>query len=190
MEKVPKDVIEKITNELSPRDFINFCNSDTNKTFCERKDIWDRRLKKDFGFLLSRLQYTENTRNTYLSLFLKTSKATEKLIEAVKKYLKNYDYNTLYDLFFNLLIESLKQSIKMEIGNFDKSTIMQILRLYGIDDIRDKMTIDFTTHESVEEEIDHEIFFGMRDYLREILLNLPKVVEKKVKGKRAIKRKG
>ena len=46
LQEIPKDIIEKINNELSVKDFLNFCEA--NRKFCDREEIFNRRFKKDF----------------------------------------------------------------------------------------------------------------------------------------------
>ena len=43
MDKLPKDVVELITNELTPREFFNYCKSEVGQEFCAKKEIWLRR---------------------------------------------------------------------------------------------------------------------------------------------------
>ena len=120
MEKLPKDVVELITNKLTPREFFNYCKSDTGKEFCEKKEIWLRRIQKDFGFLLEGnnkdfllVNYETDPKQAYLDLFSKTSRAaeqiTEKILESLGKDFLNFlrdDYEkTMYELFFNYLLK-------------------------------------------------------------------------------------
>ena len=50
MDKLPKDVVELITNRLTPREFFNYCKSETGREFCERREIWLRRIEKILAF--------------------------------------------------------------------------------------------------------------------------------------------
>ena len=86
MDKLPKDVVELITNKLTPREFFNYCKSETGQEFCSRKEIWLRRIEKDFGFLIQGINkdiilsdYKIDPKKTYLELFVKTSTAAEKI---------------------------------------------------------------------------------------------------------------
>ena len=96
MNKLPKDVVELITNKLTPREFFNYCKSEAGKEFCERKEIWLRRIQKDFGFLLEgrnkdRILANHKTdpKISYLELFLNTSQAAEELKEKVLQNIGN-----------------------------------------------------------------------------------------------------
>ena len=44
-------MVIKLTEELSPQDFINFCASDTSPNIvriCNMSELWIKRLNKDF----------------------------------------------------------------------------------------------------------------------------------------------
>ena len=122
MDKIPKDVVELITNKLTPREFFNYCKSETGQEFCERKEIWLRRIRKDFGFLLegkngNRIlpEYTADPKQSYLELFLKTARVTEEIQEKAlehigkdfQQFLKE-DYNEkLYNFLFQYLLKMI-----------------------------------------------------------------------------------
>ena len=122
MNKLPKDVVELITNKLIPREFFNYCKSETGQEFCARKEIWLRRIHKDFGFLLEGkngnrilLEYTADPKKSYLELFLKTARSAEEIQEKVlehigkvfQQFLKE-DYNEkLYNFLFQYLLKMI-----------------------------------------------------------------------------------
>ena len=122
MDKLPKDVVELITNKLTPREFFNYCKSETGQEFCERREIWLRRIHKDFGFLLEGkngnrilLEYIADPKQSYLELFLKTSRVAEEIQEKVlehigkdfQQFLKE-DYNDkLYNFLFQYLLKMI-----------------------------------------------------------------------------------
>ena len=123
MDKLPKDVVELITNRLTPREFFNYCKSETGQEFCSRKDIWLRRIEKDFGFLLEGKNkdfllrnYKNDSKKTYLELFMKTSWAAEEIKNNILQNIEHYfltnftkeNYpETLYNFFFSYLLRML-----------------------------------------------------------------------------------
>ena len=129
MNELPKDVVELITNKLTPREFFNYCKSEVGQEFCSRREVWLRRIEKDFGFLLKGgnaerilVNYKTDPKKSYLELFLKTSLAAEEIKENIlynlgsefvelvgDKYRQN-----LFDFFFNYLLKMLNV---LEISN-------------------------------------------------------------------------
>ena len=123
MNKLPKDVVELITNKLTPREFFNYCKSEEAREFCERKDIWLRRIQKDFGFLLEGKNkdiffpdFTIDPKKSYLELFIKTSSAAEEIKDNIlqnigKYFLLNFTKDNyignVYNFFFNYLLRML-----------------------------------------------------------------------------------
>ena len=122
MNKLPKDVVELITNKLTAREFFNYCKSETGQEFCERKEIWLRRIQKDFGFLLEGrnkdrilANHKVDPKKSYLQLFLHTSQAAEELKEKVlenigddfQEFMKDNYEEKLYDFFFNYLLKMI-----------------------------------------------------------------------------------
>ena len=122
MNKLPKDVVELITNKLTPREFFNYCKSETGQEFCSRKDIWLRRIQKDFGFLLEGrnkdlilVNYQVDSKRSYLELFSHTSQAVEEIQEKVlahigkdfQQFLKEDYINTLYNFLFQYLLRMI-----------------------------------------------------------------------------------
>ncbi len=137
MDKLPKDVVELITNKLitnklitnklitnklTPREFFNYCKTETGQQFCLKKEIWLRRIQKDFGFMLEEkngdkllLNYQAEPKQAYLNLFIITSAASEEITGKIlqhlgKDFLKfmkdDYEEN-LYEFFFNYLLTML-----------------------------------------------------------------------------------
>ena len=122
MDKLPKDVVELITNKLTPREFFNYCKSEMGQEFCSRKEIWLRRIQKDFGFLLEGRNkdlvlpdYSIDPKRSYIELFLHTSRATEEIQEKVlahigpdfQQFLKEGYINTLYNFLFQYLLKMI-----------------------------------------------------------------------------------
>lgn len=119
MKNLPKDVVELITNKLSPKTFFNFYKSEIGL----KNDIWVRRIEKDFGILLrgknkyTFRNYKVNPKQSYLNLFVKTSTAVEQITrivldslgEVFLKFMRNDYKETVYDFFFNYLLEMLNE---------------------------------------------------------------------------------
>ena len=119
-----KDVIELITNKLTPRQFFHYCKSDEAQEFCSKKEIWLRRIEKDFGFLLEGKNkdkllfgYRDDPKRVYLNIFITTSTAAEQILEKILENLGNTflkfmrdDYKTnLYDFLFNYLLKMVNE---------------------------------------------------------------------------------
>ena len=130
MEKIPKDVVELITNKLTPKEFFNYCKSETGQEFCSRKEIWLRRIEKDFGFLNDNIKsvvladYKVDPKRSYLDFFVKTSEAAEEITSNILKhfgerFLKHFmrsgypEY--MYEFFFDLKI--INESYKIDGNN-------------------------------------------------------------------------
>ena len=137
MNKLPKDVIELITNKLTPRDFFNYCESDAGQEFCAKKEVWIRRIQKDFGFLLEGknkhlllVNYETDPKQAYFSLFTKTSNAAEtikvNILEVlgrpfVKLMKDNYPL-LLNEFFFNYLLKMINQLDTSNIQDMERQT--------------------------------------------------------------------
>ena len=131
METVPKDVVELITNKLSPEEFLNYCKSEIGKKFCANNDIWARRIQKDFGNLLQGrnkdklfVERKSDPKKAYLEFFTKTSKAAEELSDTIYHYMgekftkflkKKYKLH-LYQNYFDFLIKIVNE---IDIDNFE-----------------------------------------------------------------------
>ena len=139
MDKVPKDVVELITNKLTPREFFNYCKSETGQEFCARKEIWLRRIQKDFGLLLEgrnkdRILANHKTdpKKSYLELFLHTSQAAEELKEKVLqnignpflRFVKDEYWEVIFDFFFDYLLEMINV---LEIATGDTDNSIRVL---------------------------------------------------------------
>jgi hypothetical protein len=137
MENVPKDVVELITNKLSPDEFLNYCKSKMGKKFCNNKDIWTRRIKKDFGVLLESRNNDKlladrksDPKKAYLDLFSKVSKAAETMVDEVyhrlgenfTKFLKKKYKAHLYQNYFDFLVNI--------ISKIDSNNILDSVMIY------------------------------------------------------------
>ena len=140
MNKLPKDVVELITNKLTPRDFINYCKSERGQEFCSKKEIWLKRIQKDFGFLLEGKNkdfllsnYQIDPKQAYLNLFISTSSATEEITSNILlligndflKLLKDSYEENLYNFFFQYMLKMINRIIlpQEEDEEFDISTV-------------------------------------------------------------------
>ena len=89
MDKLPKDMVIKLTEELSPQDFINFCASDTSPNvvrICNMPELWIKRLNKDFPLIVKEFpEVVDSPKKIYLELFLRISKMAETFTETVLK---------------------------------------------------------------------------------------------------------
>lgn len=87
MEIFPKDIQEKILNELPPEDFVRLCakkDDVLSEKLCNDQYIWLRRLQKDFSNIRNlNIKGITNYKNLYLKLFTFISIA----IENIYKYL-------------------------------------------------------------------------------------------------------
>lgn len=126
METLSRDVIEKISLELSPKDFLNFCRA--NKKFCERDNLWFRRFQKDFKFEIPYLIGTQNWKETYMRVFYqKFNIFYEKYLESLHLGMTEYldeRAKTLFYIFYEIyLVQYLK--LKMN-RNFEIMLITYI----------------------------------------------------------------
>ena len=152
MDKLPKDVVELITNELSPREFFNYCKSETGQKFCARKDIWLRRIQKDFGFLLEGrnkdrilVNYATDPKESYLELFLKTSRTAEYIKEKVLEHIGE-DFQ-----------QFLKEDYKDKLYNFLFQYSLKMINSLNMSDISGKINenLHYLTGEYVWENEDY-----------------------------------
>ena len=124
--QIPRDVIEMMTNNLSPQDLINMCVSDARPDFkylCDSNDFWVRRWEKDFKFLMSSSFYNKtDTKNKYLQLFAAISKGAEKMVKIIleqfgdfSKFLNKEYRETLYNFFYKQILNTLYSLLKSNI---------------------------------------------------------------------------
>jgi hypothetical protein len=117
METLSKDLLEKITNDLSIQDFLNFC--EVNKKFCNREDIFIRRFKRDFGEKTYKYLSEENKeriKETYLKFVEITSKTAEEIADEIMseygqwaKFLSAEYKNTVRNTFFEIFYQALEK---------------------------------------------------------------------------------
>jgi hypothetical protein len=126
MNKLPKDMVEKISSELNPGELINFCAgaslNENVKRVCNSDEFWIVRLKRDFSYLFSLFPSLKvNPKNKYLELFSKLSKISEDLSEKVfesfgsfKKYVTAEYKKDLYNYFYNYILDIIKYITDVE----------------------------------------------------------------------------
>ena len=128
MNKLPKDMINKLIDELSPQDFINFCASETSpnvERICHMPELWEKRLKKDFEYIeiIRKFQGVKlDPKLEYINLFSRISKIAETFTEIVlkaygelRKYLKPEFNGILYQMFYQLCNDALKNVLSGDV---------------------------------------------------------------------------
>ena len=123
MDKLPKDIVLKLTEELSPQDFVSFCASNTSQNVvraCNSEELWNKRLMKDFPYIfVPVLQQKLNKKELYLGVFTRMSKVSEELTQevlngygpAMERFLKPDFKKFLYDNFYKFLNQILQYTI-------------------------------------------------------------------------------
>ena len=130
IEILPKDVVEKITNELSASDFVKFCTN--NYSICNLNDVFKRRILRDFPFLKEMFDdWNTNSKIRYLETFTEISQEAERLTEKVintfdnvAKYLSPEYRKDVYSYLFKVLTDSI-QVVSDEV--FDIEIIFEFL---------------------------------------------------------------
>lgn len=96
MERLNKNLLIEIALKLDLPEVIKFCRTSKahNKAVCENRDFWNRKLKKDYGFVsnIPRLEYEETF---YLEnnqkLFDKFGITSDTPVKAYNELQKKYD---------------------------------------------------------------------------------------------------
>jgi hypothetical protein len=143
MEVLPKDVKEKIINELSPSEFVKFCSSEADKSFCDKNEVWLRRFRKDFTFLASYFSdLSVDAKNRYLEVFRRVSENAEKLSKIIldsfgkfQKYLTKEYKDELYKQYYLYTMQSLEYILDQEAR--DRDNIEAFTSDYGLGPTRD-----------------------------------------------------
>lgn len=127
LSNLPKDLIEKITKELSTKDFLNFCK--INENICNISGLWMRRLERDLPYIIPLLSNTslENIKHTYLYIFETIYKTIEKIIDHIfirfgsfRKFL-NMDYiNSLHIFLYDIIVQNLRNKINNMVEFYSK----------------------------------------------------------------------
>ena len=123
MDKLPKDMVIKLTEELSPQDFINFCASETSSNvirICNMSELWIKRLNKDFPLIVKEFPKVLHTpKKIYLEVFLRISRMAETFTETVlREYGKMRNFLTpefepfLYQQFYKLCTDAIVDALK------------------------------------------------------------------------------
>jgi hypothetical protein len=122
METLPKDLVNKLTEELSAQDMISFCQSHLHpnvKKLCNSNDFWRQRFIRDFPFLISYFpDLGINAKHIYLSLFSKISRKAEEFAYVVldtfgtfKQFIVPEYKKKLYTYFYNSFVYSIRACI-------------------------------------------------------------------------------
>lgn len=121
MEIFPKDIKEKIVNELSPERLCAKKEDVLSERLCNDQLVWLRRLQKDFGY---KLRQEKNYKNIYLEIFTTMSKSIENIYKNIlktlgDKFLKfvSKDFTIeLYQLISKVILWSLsEENIKIDL---------------------------------------------------------------------------
>lgn len=115
MEKLPKDLLEKIGHRLNTQDYLN-----TQQVFEEKLDseeVWKRRFQFDFGFLYPYLNQKskKDIKKTFLNLhdIIRTTARdnTQKILKwlgSFSKFLKSSYESELTEFLYSSFVDSLK----------------------------------------------------------------------------------
>ena len=126
MDKLPKDMVIKLTEELSPQDFINFCASNTSSNvvrICDMPELWIKRFNRDFSYIIKEFpKIFDAAKQGYLELFTRISKMAEIFTEIVlKEYGKMRDFlkpefpSFLYKQFYKLCVDVLQNVLQKSV---------------------------------------------------------------------------
>ena len=116
--RLPKDVTEKIVNELTPQEFINFCKNKVQ--ICQSNEVFIRRMNKDFKFVIPYLgnNWKANVKQYYLKIFTTISKSSEEFANenrnllGISQYLNSKFDQDLYDYIFPKIVKFFKNFLK------------------------------------------------------------------------------
>jgi len=137
IKSLPKDVLEKLTNDMKPDDLIRFCKSQASenlKNLCKNNSFWNRRFNKDFGFMSSFISdLSTNSKKRYLQIFTMVSRLAEMLIRNTMYFMKNIEkYLTkeykedLYLVFYKYILESIEFILKQN-EDLDEDKYLDLL---------------------------------------------------------------
>ena len=143
METLPKDIVEYITNKLSPQDFLAF--SISYPDVYRSKEIFIRRIQKDFPYLIKQ---EINSREKYIRIFYKFHNVSNELcFEILETYGEVQKYLTmeykkdisvaLYEIFtkgFSVFYKSVENLIEENFDTSYKTTIknMDMDKLFNL----------------------------------------------------------
>ena len=131
MDKLPKDMIGKLVDELSPQDFINFCAANTSENvtrICNMNELWDRRLRKDFPYIVEKFEGVgeQEPKADYLEIFKRFSKMAETFTDTVlekygelRKFLSPDFKRFLYGSFYDLCTTSVRNVLRKDYNDDD-----------------------------------------------------------------------
>ena len=179
IETIPKDVVEKITNELSPGDFVNFCSN--NYSMCNSNEVYFRRMQKDFPFLI---QYypdiNKRAKNIYLEIFSGISRVAEESVNLLlnnlgelSKYFQKSFREDIYSFFFNQTVEVLKSSL---IYSREKNVNEQRLFSRLVDKYHASLNnSSLLKHLRMDFEMDRTLFHVTSKFIKEMFKQLLKM---------------
>ena len=114
METLPKDIQEKILNELNPGDFVKLYKDNEKSNLIKERiiqddEIWFRRFHKDYPFLVPHLRRAlekeeESYKDLYLNIFNRIHKANENIYE-------NLVHWCIGEYFLQFLTEEYKKNL-------------------------------------------------------------------------------
>ena len=169
MDKLPKDMVIKLTEELSPQDFINFCASNTSSNIvriCDMPELWIKRLNKDFPYIIKEFpKVFDAAKQGYLKLFTRLSKMSETFTEIVlKEYGKMRDFLKpefkpfLYKQFYLLCADALQNVLQKP--DYDREWISESVR----DTYYDSTVTLFEYFPGTKDDIDSRYDFQYKWY--------------------------
>ncbi len=131
MDNLPKDMVFKLADELSPQDFISFCSSNTAGNIsrvCGMVELWDKRLRKDFPYIMEKFQGVgdQDPKSDYLEIFKRISKMAETFTEIVladygelRKFFNPEFQKLLYKGFYDLCTTAVRDVLKVDYNDAD-----------------------------------------------------------------------
>ncbi len=153
MERLPKDVRELISKELSIRDFLNYCTSTSD--MCS-DDIWRRRAEKDYQYLI---RYV-NINNTYKQKYLYITKVIFNFID------------TLWNIFFKriLLANKPNQQQFNQLESFRKEGLFSyIIKVFTIPRTESELNAKLNS-DMLEKQVDYIKYdYDIVDYTPKLL---------------------
>jgi hypothetical protein len=117
MERLPLDVLEKMSLELSSKDLLNFCKSqsrnDQIRKLCQNENFWRRRFQKDFPKIFEKIK-PDSWKKTYLFIVSRLAESSERSTEYAlsllgdkQKYITREYKEYLENYFYNLTLETM-----------------------------------------------------------------------------------
>lgn len=163
MDRLPLDVLEKMSLELSSKDLLKLCQSQSKtgniRKLCQNESFWRRRFQKDFPKIFQYIK-SDSWKQSYLLVVSQLAQSSEKstryalsLTGNKRKFLSETYKNYLTEYFYNLTLETINwyiEKIPEQQDSMDvlidwkeeyKTPIMRVLLLDPILDL-DNVWID------------------------------------------------